>query len=188
MNLKSAIRMALVFLLTCTAPSCTSVKIDTYQIPPAAKKLESTNRKRINLESASLGKFSPAGHQFLFFLIPFGRIEIPEPETSVHNKAETKLNLMGYNVNSQHSDGSGTLKITLNKLQLSAYDLFFMRRIYCEIELQTEVYDRDKHLIFSKNAKSAKSSFKSMGFKPQLEHIYQQCLDEAINQALINIY
>ena len=175
----------LILLICCVClSSCTGACIAPQEIVPQVLKLRSSNSKNIQLNIQSKKDFNPVGHQYLFFVIPFGRISLADTVTSIHNEVYTRLAVLGINVSNA---ANSRLEISIENVQLSAYDLFVIRNIYCEIELKLSVYDSNGALKRTWNQKTGKSAYKALAFHAELEHIFRQCLSETINQALVSL-
>ncbi len=167
--------------------SCTGVKITNSPIPVQVNKLKLSNTKKIKLTTQSNENSQIIGHQYLFLFIPFGRIITENPDISLYNKAYSKLAVKGYKIENSKLSKMNRLHLTINNLRLTAYDLLFIRNIYCETEIKMDFLDPDNRVKYSQIFKAKKSSYKPLAFSKELQHIYEQCLDQAVNQLLNNI-
>lgn len=160
--------------------SCTKVVLTAQNTDPAVIQLANSNQKPLYLEISS-PKDSRLGHQYLFFILPFGRIQHKNLTQAVKNKIYGKLALQGYHpvkyiAKKNIKVSSPVLKIKIYDISLSAYDLFFTRRLSATIKANYCI-NKTCYTIGANY-----SEFKSFGFQQQLDYVLNKTLNKLIDK------
>ncbi|MDC0358658.1 hypothetical protein OAO01_07575 [Oligoflexia bacterium] len=126
-----------------------------------------------------------AGHQYLFVIIPFGRVVIEDPSKYLERSAYTKLALLGYKplVNSTGTRHK-TLQIRIDSLQASAFDFLFFRRVVARVSLGASLKDGLGNEIAEVTADASHASVRKYGFHTELEY----ALDKSFSAALSDLF
>ncbi len=104
---------------------------------PGLLTLNSLNSRPLRLEVTSNTKPS-LGHQFLFLVIPFGRISLPQSAEYLYNQLFEDLVVHGARVTPllEHSFAIPKFKVEVLDINETAYDFIFIRWIRCSISVR----------------------------------------------------
>lgn len=171
------------------AAGCVSTVVRPPPTLQGVKRLAESGYRPLALSVAAEGVSGTAGHQFLLFVLPFGKISVPEAEQWVYDAAYLELAKRGYRPLPKTSATRSLpeLRLGLEALDLSAYDLLIMRRLHCRVRLAATLYGVDGAPLRHYSTESSESSFKRYGFEPQLKEILGRALDGALRTALSEI-
>ena len=107
------------FVLTLALSSCLYTPIEKPAMHPSLSRLAKINQKEINLRIETAGQ-KTIGYQFMFVLIPFGRVEAVELEDTVASEFSKQLLLGGLSPQLNDPANLGpTLLVKLNSTKLS---------------------------------------------------------------------
>ena len=167
--------------------ACAVTFVSGGQIPKQVLQLAESNTSQIGITANNFSKQEDIGHQYLFFLFPMGKIKIQNPVLMFSNKVYERLAVYGYKPSLSRIQGAPNVKIDLVKIQLSAYDLLFTRKIYCNMKIEIEAYDEAGNLRAAGSGIARESLYKSMAFKRELEYLLNKCLEQSVNKALSSV-
>ena len=171
--------MYCITILLCNG--CITSNISQNSLEPASIKLAHLQTKTLGLKvTKTIDNY--AGHQYLLFIIPFGKVKIKDPVNDIFNITFRELALRGFQV----AEANNQLEIEINDLSLSAYDLFLTRNLSSELSISCKLYRNGKLSKISLQ-KSTLSRFKSYGFEQQLKSLWQENTQNAIKACLAEL-
>ncbi len=149
-----------------------------------ALKLSALSRRPVHLLiDASTGTLH-LGHQYLLIIIPFGRVALQDPTQFIFDRAFEALAIRGFRVDNNNAAFAPTVRLQLEDLSVTAYDLLFTRRLRASIKLSLTTASADDTPLLHCSAQSEESTFARFGFAPQLTQVLQRALDKALNEVL----
>lgn len=166
----------------------TPLRLD--RIPAATYKLSALADKDIWLEvhdphsSAEKDNLLPLGHQYLFVVVPFGRISAVDPLQALFVKSAWLLSERGYRahaVREKHS-GAPLIKLKLQTFSASGYDMLFARKVTCSLELQAEIQLASGLDTRSARAQGESSALRPYAFQEELEYHCEKALELALRR------
>lgn len=161
---------------------CLRTDLPTQPTPIKVFELAAVNPRPLRLEVTPFPDDS-LGHQFLLLMVPFGSIYIPDTAGTVERNLYTNLALQGYKPIINKGTELG-LKVTVENIQVTAYDLLVIRRIVSRVKLRGEILNHQGQILRSSTINEEFIYFKTFAFGTQLEHAYSKALDAA-SKALI---
>ena len=174
---------------------CAQTTIHGGLLDPQVAKLVNLNQHRLGLRvllaNDLTGKNRTNGHQFVFLFLPLGKVVIEHPDNALFTELYSALTLRGYKVvpalqTQVNSPNFPVLEVTLEQLTLSAYDLFFTRRLACSLTLNAKLWREDgAQLIGSTSINESK--YRSLGFRPQLEGLLRHSFDQGISDLFVKL-
>ncbi len=178
----------LIFLLPLST-GCVQTRLPLSDLLPEVLDLTSNvEMKSIYLEVEAKPEVMTIGHQYLFFIIPFGTVSVEDPAGLLYTQVVQDLALAGYRAQlSTAPEQFPKLHITLNELQATAYDFLALRRIVCST---------DWHVIYSRSATAmaqhfsvsgSSTSFRRFAFERELSFHLNKALTAASEEMLINM-
>lgn len=182
----------MLLLISATLCGCVRTLIRSEPDDPHLAKLLSLNQRLIDLDVV-LETSSPErsveighslGHQYLFFVIPFGRIESAGLIGDFTQRAVLQLGLRGYRPNGGST--ASRLTITIVDAQLTAYDLFFVREIYCSFKVVGEL-TKNGIIVARAESRPTQRFFRALAFERELRKAYFATIDEGIKQLLNDV-
>lgn len=179
------LRLFCLIILILNLPACFSFRLPEPQPMRALSKLLLSNTSQISVQLQMPENFNSLGNQYLL-LIPFTSIDSSNTEQHVRAILAQKLALCGYNFSlaDHNSSAMPLLKLNFADISCSAFDLFFIRRIRCKIELVSQRSDQQSS--YSK-IKISNAQFKPYGFSSELLSCLHSTLNQAIDQALFDL-
>ena len=177
--------LLLVAVLASFQVACTSLNLPPPQEPIAAvSELMRSNIRQLNVQLIMPPLFDALGYQYLLFM-PFSKIKPTNVYQHLKQTLIQKLALCGYNASIISEESKlASIKFEVTDLSCSAYDLFFVRDISCEIALISQRLDR---LNTKDQIKISNAQFKRFGFSPELLSCLHSTANQAIDKALFNL-
>jgi hypothetical protein len=127
--------IVLFFLIYCTG--CVTTRLDPYSSPAPVERLK-TLEKHDTLVTVypdiNEALQDPLGHQYLLFAIPFGSIYLTTPLEHIKHSIETAL----VEVSPRFRRNIKEINVRHVSARITAYDLFFMRRIVCTVTIELD--------------------------------------------------
>ena len=193
MNIEETMRrlagrsLAAVMLLLC---GCVRTTVPRAAIPPEVFRLAATNRRPLHLMLPGNTEELSAGHQYLLFFIPFGRVVIEHPEEHLRSAAYRGLSLNGYNplVDAAAAGNIPSMQFSLTGVQVSAYDFLITRKIVCDIQVEVRRYSAQGELERVAEGRVAETDFVRYAFAPELQTVFLKAMDGAVEQALLQLF
>ena len=184
-------RTALIFIVSILC-ACVRTELTSPGLHPRVERLLSNTQGipiTLFVKNNSRGS---AGHQYLFFMIPFGTIFHETVGTQLSEDLLTNLVLAGFApklaAEPLPTEFSGpALLVTLNEFQVSAYDLFFTRRIFCKVNLEGTLIAGNGEAVRTENALAELSDYQSYAFEKELQHIFGKTLERGSLALLKNL-
>lgn len=175
-------------------------RIEATRIAPQLIIAASANQPVVTLVLCDTVPERVVGHQFLLVIVPFGSVMLNAPNEQLYHSLFEELTLAGYRprrgfspiLNSSAIYKAGArrqttshyqLQVRVERLQLSAYDLLFIRRLKADIELSFDLYDSSGHFRGAWNSKGQRTLWHRFGFNKQLTWLLQQTLRDVASQA-----
>jgi len=172
--------MLLHLLLLC---SCAQTALKPLSVDPGLIRLSNLNHKPLSLLVTNhiSDKSAAVGHQFLLFALPLGSVQIPDPGADLYNKAYESLSLAGYKISSDQGLYP-RLSLSLKSISLSAYDLFFTRRVHAAVSTLVTLQQAADLPALEAELSCSESEFRQYGFEAELKKVYEACLSQSLNQ------
>ncbi len=159
---------------------CLHTSLPPRQVLPDIYRLGRVAERQVQLETNSeVPEQSTLGHQYLFIGIPFGRISLADPKQALYESASRGLaqERIGItNASSAHPE----LKLSLEDLQLTAYDFIFIRRIVCRVRLKAEFTRPSSSAPLTKVFTATETDWVSLAFERELQRVLFRALDSSI--------
>lgn len=171
---------------------CHRTTLNPKKFPAEIARLIAINKIPLRLHIETDPPQDPGvGHQYLFVLLPFGRIETSDLSSTVHGIATHNLALRGYkvlpNVPIASDISAKTVSIRITSLGINAFDLIFVRRPVCKIMLSGTLYDEAALPVAHWKSKVSKSRFSRFAFEDTLEPLLYETISEALEDILTNL-
>lgn len=135
--------------------------------------------------------FDPVlGHQYALFLIPFGKNTTSlDLKTYFSQFLELNHYLVINNSEYQNIVKNGQkidyqLQLSIDRLKLNAFDLFFMRRIVCEMDLLISLSSLSSGQTYQEYITQQEVDYFPFAFSTQLNHTFENCLFNLSEQLL----
>lgn len=161
---------------------CLVTRIDPREISAQVQRLGVLNVRPLHVRVDCPAPLT-AGRQFLFVVIPFGRVELSDPGTMVLNTVTEKLALAGYQPRFD-ATGLPVLELRCGDITLAAYDFLFFRRLSGSVTLEGVLFDERGNRKRGARGSGKESELRSFAFGPQLERTFKRSLDEALTHVL----
>lgn len=129
--------------------------------------------------------YASLGHQYLFFLIPFGEIGSKDIKELFYRHIQRQLAIKGLRAipcQDGLNQGNPKLDFLVEYAQASAYDFLFFRRIYVEARARAYYFPPNYVEPQRMSYKVVRSGrFADYAFKPQLEREVNSAISEIIS-------
>ncbi len=173
------------FLISILNLGCLTTPLTFEGLDMDVLKLAKSNNNLINL-NVDGNINSKLGNQYLFLVIPFGRIELETPKKRIMSTAYKSLSLLGYFprlTKFKEIPNVPELKIEVNEISLSGFDLLIYRKISGRISVKATLS------LPGKPSKSVvvlteDSRFSRYAFKGELQRFLDRLLDQNITEVL----
>lgn len=135
MKLPVTLKKILLVTVVGALSSCVSTKLEPYTLTDGAQRLLTLEHHQTNIvfEHNALEVFEGTlGHQYLLFFIPFGEITLTDARKHIENTLTTAL----VEIPQRDRRHLTELHVTKVNTSVTAYDLFFMRRVLCTISIE----------------------------------------------------
>lgn len=180
------------FFIICLTAGCLNTNLKSEPILKQIKSLLISNKRLIGLRIQDLTDSEIIGHQYLFIILPFGRIKAPQLSEQLINQAQTTLAIKGYSPkiassNNQIDFDYPAIHISIDAISLTAYDLIFMRKIVCKLDLSAKLISPDKTIMRDEKTTTYQSKYVSFAFEPELSNILRVTIDRSISELLNKI-
>ena len=180
--MKSILKTSLLLLL-CVFSSCMTTQLESKEISTDLERLSYANWNPVCINITGETPKS-LGHQYLMPFIPVGEIVLDKPFKSFLFSSMFKvLSLAHFSPKFSSKSCKDVLNINIKDVSLTAYDLFFTRRIKGKIKYKL-VYTRNGVLYDIKEDAVTVSHYKKYAFKTELEYVLNKLLDEFSNEAV----
>lgn len=180
--------LILLFSLIFLTTSCVVTPLSPPPLSDDIIRLSELNYNSIILDVSDTSSTSQnsktVGRQFLFIILPFGRIEMQKPTATLFNTAFNSLTLHGYKP-TEAGARLKKLKISIEDVSLYGYDLIFLRRVSASVTLRANLSDLNDNLLLSWTATASRKRWEKFAFAPQLNYVFNQALSEAMDKLLI---
>ncbi|MGI6679872.1 MAG: hypothetical protein ACOX3T_00010 [Bdellovibrionota bacterium] len=177
--MKKLTLLLFIFFLT----SCVTTKLEPKEISKDLQRLSYANWNPVCIEVK--GNFKKSiGRQYVVPFIPLGEIVLEKsPRSYIYSSMYKVLSLARFTPKFNSNECKDMLRINIKDLRLSAYDLFFTRRIVGRIKYQI-VYTRNGVLHDIVEDSIRTNYYKRYAFKPELEYVLNKLLDEFSQEAV----
>lgn len=183
-NLKNMFKTFKIYLLIFFCLSgCITTKLESNDISEDLKRLSYANWNPVCVNV--VGDLSKSlGHQYVVPFIPVGKIVLEKsPRSFIYSSIFKVFSLAHFSPTLSSNKCRDILTINVKDLSLTAYDLFFTRRIVGTIKYQI-VYTRNGVLHNMKEDAVKTSYYKRYAFKSELEYVLNKLLDEFSKEAV----
>ncbi len=116
------------------------------------------------------------GHQFVLLLLPFGRIELEQPENFFLKYAARSMAITGYSPSA--GPNLPQLHVEIIEASLTAYDLFFVRRIAAHLMARATLLSRQGEILSAAECRHEAASYEPFAFEPELSALYGRAAEE----------
>ena len=174
-------KILLISLILCFS-SCMTTNLSLNEVNEDLARLSYTNSTPvcINIKGELQNSL---GHQYVIPFIPVGEINLENsPKTYLYTSMYKVLSLANFSPKFNSNACKDILNINIQDMSLTAYDLFFTRRIVGEIKYQI-VYTRDGVLYDMREDSVNLAHYKRYAFKNELEYVFNKLLDEFSTKA-----
>lgn len=173
-----------VFLaLSIAASGCVTTTIDVRPLHPKVQEVLEYNELRPIALVVRNEADRTLGHQYLFLALPLGTVTHSDVSVALQNALVTELSLSGFRP-LPPGPARLTLEVALRQMQLSAYDLLVVRRLYSEVILSAVVRDANGAVLRSASAVSKDSQYRPFGFKKELSSLFDKVLREGVSNLI----
>ena len=165
-------------LLATNVCACLKTPLPAFSVDKNIFRLQSLNTKEIGLQVTQVANAS-LGRQFLFLVIPFGRVVEPNFTQRAYDIAFQDLSMRGYRTVARSSMLSSTpqLRIIPVNLSLDAYDFIFFRKIVARVELELRFGTTRIEWTTAEESTYTRTAFAS-----ELGVIFDKTLSKALNR------
>ncbi|RIL04796.1 MAG: hypothetical protein DCC75_12275, partial [Proteobacteria bacterium] len=135
------------------------------------------------------------GYQFLFIVIPFGRVELPDPKSTLSRASYQFLARQGFKLLTSQPLGASHqgpgIHLKLDSFSVNVYDFIFVRRVSAEVAISAEFSDlRDSNrqtisgagLSRTASARANISMWVKFGFHREISKALHQALEVALQE------
>lgn len=181
---------ALVSALALSLAGCVLTAVPRAPISPEVFRLAASNDRAIRLDLSGPQETLSVGHQYLFIVIPFGRIVIEHPLDHLRTSAYTQASLSGLRpiVDVPANDSAfdtPRLEIRLQDIQVSAFDFLFTRHIVCDVSVEARLFAPGSSSPEKLAAgRVAETEFVRYAFEPELQRVFLRAMDGALHEAI----
>ena len=177
-------------LLLC---GCLRTLLPPPTLPLGLDELNRHNSRQIvlntEIQTSGLAEIG-VGYQYLFIVVPFGRVEIQDPIEHINQLALRNLALRNWQVvpishqanSALRAHSSYSLSLAVASLNLNAYDFLFFRRIVCSIQLKGTLLNRKSGEVRSATVEGKSARLRSFAYKEQLDIELHNASEEAMAQ------
>lgn len=183
LTLGSTFRKIAALWISCLM-GCVTTELASGKTAPEVTRLASLSARKLEVAVEEVEDPHPLGSQFMLLVIPFGRIVLPDPERRVATAIERSLAIRGTRALLVDAPGPGSLAVSIEALEISAYDLLVTRRLSGRVRLSGTLIGRDGHPRRHYTSEASESSFRRYGFEPQLEEVLSGALHQAVEELL----
>ena len=182
-KVKNSLLLALFPLIS---TGCVTSRLVQDPLPMEAYRLAAVNERMLGLHVTAPRGPIGAGRQFILLVIPFGRVMLQAPEQQLTAAAFVELAKRGYRP-LLGAAGGKSIDVQLTDVSAHAFDFLATRRIVCRVELHGELRDRDNRLLRQWDAEGRSTAWKQFAFAPQMNYVFNQAMQSAIEQLLQNL-
>ena len=145
---------------------------------PGTEKLARIADKELSLTVLNKGEDATAGHQYLMLLFPVGSVVVPHPDEFVNVLAIQDLAERGVRVTPA---AARRLTLEIEELSLSAFDLFFVRRLHGSIALTVRIEESGRETRHAQ-VHEEEALFARFGFARDLQGVLQIATTRALRK------
>lgn len=174
MNYCSTIRLVCVNLILMIALSgCLRTSIEPQVIDETVQLLALTSSDPLFLNIQDADDLGTIGHQYLFFGIPFGRVQFEDSGSYFLSSFFTESALAGKKplLAVMTREQYPVLSVRIKEVQATAYDLFAIRWIKTEVNAAVE-YKKSPTESYKRDFIATESAFKRFAFGKQLSFYF----------------
>lgn len=185
-NYCSTIRLACVnLILIVTLSGCLRTSIEPHAIDETVQLLALTSADPLFFNIQDADELGTIGHQYLFFGIPFGRVQIEDSGAYFSRSFFTEIALAGKKplIAVSSSEQYPVLDVRIKDVQATAYDLFAIRWIQTEVNAEVE-YKKSPTESYSRNFLAKESAFKRFAFGKQLSFYFSKTVKKLTEDIL----
>lgn len=164
---------------------CVRTEISPLTTQPEIARLSALASRQVALEvQLSPDLDERVGSQFTFIFLPIGSVYVPSLADAIKTIATEQLALLGVRAT---PTASTRLRLTVNQLALSGYDLFFIRRISCRLALSAELLNPNGAPRRFWHTSLQRAATRKAAFEPQLRLLFEETLREALQEILSKV-
>ena len=169
---------------------CAVTTIPPQQPPSGIFRLASANDRVLPFTVSTPTTFDTVGHQYLLFGLPFGQIRVSDPPADLRAATFQALATRGYrpiDVTEVPARPERHLKISMDDVQLSAYDVFFFRIPYCRMRLTVLLVDEEGRNTKHATGEFADYTMRALAFTRELQPLYNDTLEDGVTSLLTEL-
>ena len=167
---------------------CLSTKLTPGKIQEESERLASLAGKEVFLEVSTDNVKGVAGHQYLFFFIPFGEVSTPHIAQSTGAAFYEALALKGVRALPQLRAQINTVRVAVLSLRITAYDFFFFRRVVCSLEIEGSLIDVDGAPRRTWRTVIRQVDTVRFAFRADLERILDEAIEESSTEIVNELF
>lgn len=172
--------------LATSVAACAGANLATPPTDPALKRLLNTAYTNVDLLiETDLPTPTIVGHQYLLAILPFGRVRVEDVRSYLEEKLITAGAMRGimFNHSGEPRKTEALLKVRINSLSVSGYDLIFFRRPFADVQISGELLLKDSR-TYAASVQHEKGDYTRFAFEPELQAVLDKAATEACDSLL----